>query len=109
MKFDLKMSVSSFVITLTKGLHGLILVGLILVFVFLSIFPALLVKLGLTQSNDGAAEMRSAFLIMPLVLIAEYVWFLSTASDRQHNFLISAVLLATAAIPFINLIKGSFL
>ena len=108
MDIDPKMSLVTFVQTIAKRLDGVTLIILICAFAAFAAFPSLVNALGLVRDAATAADMRLAFLLMPAVLVAEYVWFLSTASSRPHSFLICAVLVTTAAIPFFKSIKDSF-
>jgi hypothetical protein len=53
--------------------------------------------------------MRLAFLMMPFVLVAEYVWFFPFFHETRHSWLLCVVLLGTASIPFISKSKDIFL
>ena len=107
MDLDSEMSVTVFLRKIMKRLDGVLLILLIGLFVAFTIFPALVALLGLVPSVDVATEMRLTFLMMPVALVAEYVWFLSSTGSRQHSLLLCVVLLVTASIPFFNVLKGS--
>ena len=106
MDLDPKISVAAFVRVIVKRLDGALLIALILSFMVFAAFPTATTIFGLVRSDATATDMRFAFFIMPFALVAEYVWFLSSTSHRQHSLLVCVVLLVTASLPFINTIRG---
>jgi len=108
MDINPKISITAFTRAIIRRFDGALLITLIFIFLGLAAFPIVTARLGLVRDDETALGMRLAFLIMPVALIAEYIWFLSSAGRQKHSLLVCAVLLATASIPFVNTIKGAF-
>ena len=106
MDIDPKTSITALVRMVVKRFDGALLIALIFTFLAFAAFPTVTATLGLVRDDPAAVGMRLAFLIMPVVLIAEYFWFLPSTGKGRHSLLLCAVLLATASIPFLNTLKG---
>ena len=108
MEINPKSSVLEFIRSLAGRIDGLLLFALIVLFLLFAAFPAIPVLLGFISNASNNVDMRLAFLIMPIVLIAEYLWFASSSGGQRVRLLLCFVLIATATIPFIKSIKEIF-
>ncbi len=91
---------------LAKRADGVLLIALVIVFLVLAIFPLLAFAAGLMTDEISRGQVRMAFLIMPLALAAEYIWFFSSVGNGAHSLFLCAILLVTSAIPFLKALKG---
>jgi hypothetical protein len=102
MEIDPKSPLLKFMRLLLSRIDGLLLFALIALFLTFAALPSIPVLLGLVSNVSSGIDMRITFLIMPLALIAEYLWFASSSGGQRFSLLLCFALVATAAIPFIK-------
>lgn len=105
--FEASTSVGLLLRSALRTADGLLLYVLSVAFLVFAFIPSAINRLTTSfcgQSNDEGIAI--AFLVMPLALIGEYLWFGVGKSIRQTNALRFVVLLATAVIPFIKSCLG---
>jgi hypothetical protein len=107
MDVDPDQPVATYVRSLSTRLDGVLLIFFVVTFFVFAAFPMLPNLLGLTTEAQTSDGMRLAYLVMPFALVGEYLWFSTSVGERRHSLLLCAVLSATAAIPFLNTLKGA--
>jgi hypothetical protein len=101
--FESGTSVRLFLISTLKTADGLLLFILSVIFLIIAFVPYIIEQtIGIHCSQFDLEKMTTAFLLMPLALIAEYLWFSVGKPIGKTSALRFFVLLATAFIPFLK-------
>jgi len=91
---------------LLSSIEGKVLIFLVMVYLLLFFYPeiaaAVFKKAGFLSDKS---ESRLVFILMPLVLFSEFMWFSAFMTDNRNRVLTIFALLVTAAIPFMNIYK----
>lgn len=102
MDFDHSMNVSAFVRLIIGRLDAMILLALVAFFLSSAAFPKIPELLWLETRPMSVFETRLTFMLMPVVLVAQYIWLFSTSKGGRFNLMIAIVLVVTSSVPFIH-------
>lgn len=101
--FESKTSVGLFLHSTLRTADGLLLFILSGAFLVIAFVPSTIEQLTRNYcAQTDISGLTTGFLIMPLVLISEYLWFSVGTPIGKTSTLRFFVLLATACIPFLK-------
>lgn len=101
--FETRTSVGFLLRSVLRTADGLLLLILSAIFLVIAFVPSIIEQLARSYCVQiDIRSMSTAFLLMPLALIAEYLWFSVGKPIGKTSALRFLVLLATAFIPFLK-------
>lgn len=101
---DIKEPVGSFLKRLPSSLEGNVLIITWLAYLVLALAPTIAIQtFGARDCLASEQDARTVFLVMLVVLPAEYFWFALSARNAKNGYVTAAILIATALIPVVRL------